>query len=73
MDSGPYWGIPGLGFRVFPAGSFAGRLSYWFVQGIVFLAHKCDSGFGGSFVVPECWNMLVCHHACHTIVPSTYD
>ena len=28
-----------------------------------------DSGFGGSFVVlPECWNMLVCHDARHTLV-----
>ena len=25
------------------------------------LAQKCDSGFGGSFVVlSACWNMLVC-------------
>ena len=45
----------------------------WSLQGIVVLAHFGDSGFGVFFVLPECWNMLVCHDACHRMVLCRYD
>ena len=63
-----------LGVSGFPGGFICREAFVLVLQGIVFLAQKCDSGLAGPFVVlPQCWNMLVCHDACHTMVPCRSD